>query len=107
MEEFEINDFHFMGYVGFYLAVYSDEKATMMKYESDFRKPITEEFVQDLVKCVINYYNTKFNMHVTKIQFVSREVYETYCKQYPKKDTDVEMIWKDEKCFVNGVEVIS
>lgn len=42
MEEFEINDFHFMGYVGFYLAVYSDEKATMMKYESDFRKPITD-----------------------------------------------------------------
>lgn len=101
-ENIEIKDFSFMGYVTFYIAIYSEDKATIVKYESDFRKPITEEFIKVLVKEIISYYNKRFNMNVTNIQFVSKEAYDAYSEEYKAEETDLEITWNGDECFING-----
>ena len=102
--DMQFNEFKFVGSVTFYVALFSDELATIVKYESEFRKPITEEFIQDLVKEFIKYYDKEHGMKVTSVQFVSKEVYEAYCEAYHSYK-DVEISWRDDKCFINGKEV--
>ncbi len=99
--DIQFKEFKFVGYVAFYIALFSDKFGTIVKYESDFRKPITEEFVQKLAKEFIKYYNDKFDMEVTSIRFVSKEAYEAYCEAYNNSE-DVEVSWRDDNIYING-----
>lgn len=102
--DIQFDNFKFLGTITFYIALFSENLGTIVKYESDFRKPITEDFIQTIIKNFIDYYNKKFNMKITSVQFVSKKAYEAYCEAYNDSDS-VEISWKDNDIFINGKKV--
>lgn len=103
----EKSELKFLGYVSFYIALFfeNDGQAVITKFEADFRKSITEEFVLMLVDNAKAYYEYKFGLKATSIQFVSREAYEEFCKEYPDAETNFNMHWENNKCYINDEEI--
>lgn len=99
----DIENLKYIAYVAFYIALFSEDYGTIVRYESDFSKPITEEFIQEMVKSFIEYYDKRYGMKITNVQFVSKETYEAYCRAY-HNSLDTKVSWKDDKIFINGKE---
>lgn len=65
-----------LGYVQFYMALYfDDETATICAYQSDFRKPITEDLVELIAEECAKQYPDKL---LKEYKCVSKEAYDAY-----------------------------
>lgn len=69
----------FLGYVTFYiLLVFENGEGTICKTSFDFRKPITEDFIENLVSSVIDIYEKMYKVEVKGYKFVTEETYKEF-----------------------------
>lgn len=79
----------FIGYLQLYLQIiFEDEDSLFCKYQADFSKPITEAFMEKILKNTREFGEAQPNRKVKDVVYVTKEVYDI-----ATADTEPDFVW--------------